>query len=113
MNTGVRKIKAKIVLSLTDCCLYPHEHSFYSLPSLANLSSAEKGESLIFQFLYNFPLQILNVNYYGVINCFEATVNFLSLAHCTSVHLPILSYFTVLCRWFRFAQLAKGKKFRP
>jgi hypothetical protein len=20
---------------------------------------------------------------------------------------------TVLCRWFRFAQLAKGKKFRP
>jgi hypothetical protein len=21
--------------------------------------------------------------------------------------------FKVLCRWFRFAQLAKGKKFRP
>jgi hypothetical protein len=21
--------------------------------------------------------------------------------------------YTVLCRWFRFAQLAKGKKFRP
>ncbi len=28
-------------------------------------------------------------------------------------HYPLLTALSIVCRWFRFAQLAKGKKSRP
>ncbi len=64
--------------------------------------------------LYIYPSPYLLSSFLYI--SFSISALFISLyilLHICSLHFSIYPSPYLLCRWFRFAQLAKGKKFRP
>jgi hypothetical protein len=43
----------------------------------------------------------------------QQPLNFFWQTFTAELSVVLFYFLTVVCRWFRFAQLAKGKKFRP